>query len=58
VLTPDFEDEVSSAEANEVPPQDKAQVLFAENYPKLQVLKKKYDPECVFSKWFVITPAA
>jgi len=54
----DCENEVNSVEANEVLLQDKAQVLFAENYPRLQVLKKKYDPECIFSKWFVITPAA
>ena len=36
----------------------KAEVLFAENYPRLQTIKKKYDPENVFSKWFAITPAA
>jgi hypothetical protein len=36
---------------------DKAQVLFRDNYPRLQALNKKYDPNRLFSKWFVITPA-
>ena len=36
---------------------DKAQVLFGDNYPRLQELKMKYDPEVLFSKWFAITPA-
>lgn len=35
----------------------RARLLYAENYPKLQILKKKHDPENVFSKWFVISPA-
>jgi FAD/FMN-containing dehydrogenase len=37
---------------------DRVQKLFAENYPKLQIVKKKYDPENIFSKWYPITPAA
>lgn len=37
---------------------DKAQALFGTNYPRLQELKKKYDPELLFAKWFVIQPAA
>jgi len=36
----------------------KAQILFGENYPRLQLVKKNYDPDNVFSKWFAITPAA
>ncbi|KAL1946728.1 hypothetical protein VTO73DRAFT_14832 [Trametes versicolor] len=38
-------------------PVDKAKLLFGVNYPKLQQIKKKYDPELVFNKWFNITPA-
>jgi hypothetical protein len=37
---------------------DPAKDLFGENYPKLQQIKKKYDPEVIFNKWFAITPAA
>lgn len=33
-----------------------AGVLFGENYPKLQLLKGKYDPENIFNKWFPIAP--
>ncbi|KAG5650539.1 hypothetical protein H0H81_011882 [Sphagnurus paluster] len=36
---------------------DKAKAAFAENYPRLQTIKKRYDPENIFNKWFAITPA-
>ncbi|KAF5363801.1 hypothetical protein D9756_000780 [Leucocoprinus leucothites] len=36
---------------------DKAQIAFGENYPSLQKIKKKYDPENIFNRWFAITPA-
>jgi FAD/FMN-containing dehydrogenase len=36
---------------------DKAQVIFGQNYPRLQKIKKRYDPENIFNKWFPITPA-
>jgi FAD/FMN-containing dehydrogenase len=35
---------------------NKAEALFGANYPRLQQLKKKYDPEVLFSKWFLIQP--
>ncbi|RPD66671.1 FAD-binding domain-containing protein [Lentinus tigrinus ALCF2SS1-7] len=35
-----------------------AEANFGSNYKRLQEIKKKYDPELVFNKWFVITPAA
>jgi len=37
---------------------ERARLVFAENYPKLQRIKKRYDPDNVFNKWFPITPAA
>ena len=36
---------------------NKAEALFRENYPRLQELKKKYDSENIFNKWFAITPS-
>jgi FAD/FMN-containing dehydrogenase len=36
---------------------DKAKAAFKENYPRLQRVKKQYDPENIFNKWFAITPA-
>ncbi|KAJ3548836.1 hypothetical protein NMY22_g1109 [Coprinellus aureogranulatus] len=37
---------------------DRAKLAFASNYPRLQQIKKKYDPENVFNRWFPVTPAA
>ena len=37
---------------------NRAEALFRDNYPRLQELKKKHDPECIFNKWFTITPSA
>ena len=36
----------------------RADVLFGANYPRLQSLKAKYDPNSVFSKWYPIEPSA
>ncbi|RPD66712.1 FAD-binding domain-containing protein [Lentinus tigrinus ALCF2SS1-7] len=36
---------------------NKAEANFGSNYKRLQQIKKMYDPELVFKKWFVITPA-
>lgn len=38
-------------------PASKAAAVFGVNYKRLQEIKKKYDPDLVFNKWFVITPA-
>ena len=35
-----------------------SQAAFASNYPRLQEIKKKYDPENIFNRWYPITPAA
>jgi FAD/FMN-containing dehydrogenase len=36
---------------------DKSVMVFHENYPRLQALKKRYDPEMVFNKWYPIKPS-
>ncbi|KAG8799467.1 hypothetical protein FRC17_007132 [Serendipita sp. 399] len=38
--------------------EDSARVLYGPNYPRLQQLKKKYDPNMVFKSWYPIAPAA
>ncbi|CAA7266220.1 unnamed protein product [Cyclocybe aegerita] len=35
---------------------DKAKAVFGANYPRLQAIKKLYDPENIFNKWFPIVP--
>ncbi|KAG8909126.1 hypothetical protein FRC01_007114, partial [Tulasnella sp. 417] len=34
-----------------------ARKLFGPNYPRLQEVKKRYDPDMVFDRWFAIRPA-
>ncbi|KAJ3554252.1 hypothetical protein NP233_g12461 [Leucocoprinus birnbaumii] len=36
---------------------DKAAIAFGNNYPRLQKVKMRYDPENIFNRWFAITPA-
>lgn len=36
---------------------EKSNQVFGANYPRLRELKRKYDPDFVFKKWFPIAPA-
>lgn len=36
---------------------DKTRALFREHYPRLQAIKKKYDPDMIFNRWYTIIPA-
>ena len=36
---------------------EKSSLVFGDNYKRLREVKKKYDPEFVFRKWFPIVPA-
>ena len=36
---------------------DKVHQLWGNNYPRLQQIKKEYDPSVVFNRWFPIQPA-
>ncbi|KAH8114756.1 FAD-binding domain-containing protein [Phellopilus nigrolimitatus] len=38
-------------------PFSRSQASFGDNYPRLQQIKKKYDPGMVFNKWYPIEPA-
>jgi len=36
---------------------EKLSAVYGDNYGRLRGLKRKYDPECVFKKWYPIAPA-
>ncbi|KAH8091648.1 hypothetical protein BXZ70DRAFT_473549 [Cristinia sonorae] len=36
---------------------DKTKLLYRDNYPRLQAIKKNYDPNMVFNQWHTIVPA-
>ena len=36
----------------------RAEKQFGHNYPRLQQVKKMYDPSSVFNRWHIIEPAA
>ncbi|KIM46256.1 hypothetical protein M413DRAFT_441337 [Hebeloma cylindrosporum] len=36
---------------------EKAKHIFGDNYQRLQEIKKRYDPDNIFNKWFPIIPA-
>ncbi|KAJ3530515.1 hypothetical protein NMY22_g8542 [Coprinellus aureogranulatus] len=35
----------------------RAQLVFGDNYPRLQEIKRKYDPDSIFNLWYPIVPA-
>ncbi|KAI0048427.1 FAD-binding domain-containing protein [Auriscalpium vulgare] len=47
-----------AANADVVLSEEQTKALFGANIARLQELKKKYDPDMVFAKWFAIQPAA
>ncbi|TFK28966.1 FAD binding domain-containing protein [Coprinopsis marcescibilis] len=49
----------SSVEGSEWPVDfdAKAKLGFSSNYPRLQQVKKQYDPELFFNRWYPISPA-
>jgi hypothetical protein len=36
---------------------EKIRRLWGDNYPRLQKIKKEYDPNVVFDRWLPIQPA-
>ena len=36
---------------------EKSSAVFGANCARLRVVKRKYDPDCAFRKWFAIEPA-
>ncbi|KAH8103627.1 FAD-binding domain-containing protein, partial [Cristinia sonorae] len=38
-------------------PSDRSKALFREAYPRLQAVKKEYDPDMVFNQWYTVVPA-
>ena len=51
------ENATSSAYANVSNGEEKLQSIFGENLPRLRELKRKFDPECVWDKWYTVLPA-
>jgi hypothetical protein len=47
----------SETDMNAVISGDGARSLFGYNYAALQEIKRRYDPEVLFSKWFVVLPS-
>jgi hypothetical protein len=54
----DIDSGVAPVETGEVASKSKAEGLYGDNYPRMQQIKKIYDPELLFNKWFPITPPA
>ncbi|KAJ2912202.1 hypothetical protein MD484_g8212, partial [Candolleomyces efflorescens] len=53
-----YDTEAAAAEVrNAAGSEERSKLAFASNYPRLQQIKKKYDPENVFNRWFPIIPA-
>ncbi|KAG8939284.1 hypothetical protein FRC04_006724 [Tulasnella sp. 424] len=52
------DDAIGVAYANYDPEPKGAALVFGPNYARLREVKRKYDPEGVFNKWYPIEPAA
>ena len=51
------ENATTAAYANVSNGEEKLQSIFGANLPRLRVLKGKYDPDCVWDKWYTVLPA-
>jgi hypothetical protein len=51
-----FLTEASVIVPESVTSEDRARSLFGDNYARLQEIKGRYDPDVLFSKWFVVLP--
>ncbi|KZV71450.1 FAD-binding domain-containing protein [Peniophora sp. CONT] len=50
-------DDVTAAVTGEKEKADKSLALFGKHYPRLREIKRKWDPELVWNKWYVVLPA-
>ena len=51
-------EDITTAVTGEKEKEDKSLALFGEHYPRLREIKRKWDPELVWNKWYVVKPAS
>ena len=51
------EDNITAAVTGEDHKEDKSLGLFGEHYARLREIKRRWDPELVWNKWYVVRPA-
>jgi FAD/FMN-containing dehydrogenase len=49
-----FLTEASVIVPESVTSEDRARSLFGDNYARLQEIKGRYDPDVLFSKWYLV----